>query len=117
MNPYPRVKRGFAILLNSSQTKSRAIAVVLELLSSMKLLIKCCWCIEVISDMVFALTKLKTEREGVKQDRDWLNQATERLKQETELLMQERDRLQQRWSWIEVWTEDVELPMRKYYLL
>ncbi|CAG9782131.1 unnamed protein product [Diatraea saccharalis] len=51
-----------------------------------------------LDHMVFALTKLKTERDGVKQDRDWLSQATERLKQETELLMQERDRLQQRWS-------------------
>ncbi|XP_026316546.1 BTB/POZ domain-containing protein KCTD1 [Hyposmocoma kahamanoa] len=51
-----------------------------------------------LDHMVFAITKLKNEREGTKQDREWLNQATERLKQETELLMQERDRLQQRWS-------------------
>ncbi|XP_026762287.1 BTB/POZ domain-containing protein Tiwaz [Galleria mellonella] len=49
-----------------------------------------------LDHMVYALTKLKNERDGVKQD--WFNQATERLKEETELLMQERDRLEQRWS-------------------
>ncbi|XP_075990647.1 BTB/POZ domain-containing protein twz [Anticarsia gemmatalis] len=51
-----------------------------------------------LDHMVYALTKLKGEREESKQDREWLSQATERLKQEAELLMQERDRLQQRWS-------------------
>lgn len=48
--------------------------------------------------MVYALTKLKSEREDSVQDRDWLSHATDRLKQEAELLVQERDRLQQRWS-------------------
>lgn len=48
--------------------------------------------------MIFALTKMKNDKEGVKHERDWLSNATERLKQETEILMHERDRLQQRWS-------------------
>lgn len=57
-----------------------------------------------IPDMVYAITKAKTEYETMKHDREWLSQATERLKQETELFIQERDRLQQRWSWTKVWS-------------
>uniref|UniRef100_A0A2H1VXK7 SFRICE_012252 n=1 Tax=Spodoptera frugiperda TaxID=7108 RepID=A0A2H1VXK7_SPOFR len=51
-----------------------------------------------LDNMVYALTKVKVEREGMKQDREWLSEATERLKKETEILMHERGRLQQRWS-------------------
>ncbi|XP_063633512.1 BTB/POZ domain-containing protein Tiwaz isoform X1 [Cydia splendana] len=51
-----------------------------------------------LDHMVFVLTKMKNNKEGVKQDRVWLSEATERLKQESELLTQERERLQQRWS-------------------
>uniref|UniRef100_A0A2A4IVE7 BTB domain-containing protein n=1 Tax=Heliothis virescens TaxID=7102 RepID=A0A2A4IVE7_HELVI len=51
-----------------------------------------------LDTMIFALSKVKCERQGMTQDRDWLSQATERLRQETEMLMQERDRLQQQWS-------------------
>ncbi|XP_012548903.2 BTB/POZ domain-containing protein KCTD1 [Bombyx mandarina] len=51
-----------------------------------------------LDHMVFALSKLKHGREGVKHECEWLSDASDRLKQETELLMQERDRLQQRWS-------------------
>ncbi|XP_059054475.1 BTB/POZ domain-containing protein Tiwaz-like [Achroia grisella] len=49
-----------------------------------------------LEHMAFAVNKLKTERDGIKQE--WFDQNNERLKEEAELLLQERDRLEQRWS-------------------
>lgn len=51
-----------------------------------------------VSEMVFAITTLKHERDGYVSEREWLNQESERLKREAEMLTQERSRLEQWWA-------------------